>query len=382
MSKINRNAPCPCGSGLKFKKCCLVKNDLGQARPPVEPLRKAEEELFHILFQQAQNQLGPEGITEAWRVFCRSREDLPDPQSQPEANTCFLSWLLLHWQTGAGEQPLESLAGRYRRRMGHRLPIMQRRFLDEACRQPFSFFVVTDLNPGISITLRDLFWPRELEVFEQKASTLLSRGNLLYTQVLPIDNAAILLGCAPFAIPDAYQVRLIEVRDAMQKNLGGIDRNTLFAMADRLRNCYFEIRSEMQKLDEEQENSAGDTVATAQQETPPVTSGNGARLAYRLDCTVREAFEALRTLSWKLGDDELPPDTEVNEQGQPRRMAFPWLEKGNRKPSDADNPELGRIFIEGDRLTIQIADSEQKDSMLRKLSRRLGKQATLLETVG
>jgi hypothetical protein len=105
-------------------------------------------------------------------------------------------------------------------------------------------------------------------------------------------------------------------------------------------------------------------------------------LAYRLDCTVREAFEALRTLSWKLGDDELPPDTEVNEQGQPRRMAFPWLEKGNRKPSDADNPELGRIFIEGDRLTIQIADSEQKDSMLRKLSRRLGKQATLLETVG
>ena len=24
MSKIGRNAPCPCGSGKKFKKCCLV----------------------------------------------------------------------------------------------------------------------------------------------------------------------------------------------------------------------------------------------------------------------------------------------------------------------------------------------------------------------
>jgi hypothetical protein len=70
----------------------------------------------------------------------------------------------------------------------------------------------------------------------------------------------------------------------------------------------------------------------------------------------------------------------LDEQEQPCRIDFPWLEKGNRKPSNADNPELGRIVIEGDRLTIEIADPEQKDGMMRKISRRLGKQATLLET--
>ncbi len=26
MTKIDRNAPCPCGSGRKYKKCCLGKN--------------------------------------------------------------------------------------------------------------------------------------------------------------------------------------------------------------------------------------------------------------------------------------------------------------------------------------------------------------------
>jgi hypothetical protein len=31
--KIGRNAPCPCGSGRKYKKCCLGKEDVGQ--PPV-----------------------------------------------------------------------------------------------------------------------------------------------------------------------------------------------------------------------------------------------------------------------------------------------------------------------------------------------------------
>ncbi len=26
VEKIGRNDPCPCGSGKKFKKCCLYKN--------------------------------------------------------------------------------------------------------------------------------------------------------------------------------------------------------------------------------------------------------------------------------------------------------------------------------------------------------------------
>ena len=26
--EVGRNSPCPCGSGKKFKKCCMLKNDL------------------------------------------------------------------------------------------------------------------------------------------------------------------------------------------------------------------------------------------------------------------------------------------------------------------------------------------------------------------
>jgi hypothetical protein len=25
--KINRNAPCPCGSGKKYKNCCLLRDE-------------------------------------------------------------------------------------------------------------------------------------------------------------------------------------------------------------------------------------------------------------------------------------------------------------------------------------------------------------------
>jgi uncharacterized protein YecA (UPF0149 family) len=27
MAKISRNAPCPCGSGKKYKKCCLLRKE-------------------------------------------------------------------------------------------------------------------------------------------------------------------------------------------------------------------------------------------------------------------------------------------------------------------------------------------------------------------
>jgi Flp pilus assembly protein TadD len=32
MAKINRNAPCPCGSGKKYKKCCLPREQESRGR--------------------------------------------------------------------------------------------------------------------------------------------------------------------------------------------------------------------------------------------------------------------------------------------------------------------------------------------------------------
>ena len=53
MAKIERNAPCPCGSGKKYKKCCLPlvdQADKGRARLRAEPvtLEAFDEELDHL----------------------------------------------------------------------------------------------------------------------------------------------------------------------------------------------------------------------------------------------------------------------------------------------------------------------------------------------
>lgn len=55
MSKIGRNDPCPCGSGMKYKKCCLdLDKDGGMDKilpfPSVKPLTPPKS--LHLLAQE------------------------------------------------------------------------------------------------------------------------------------------------------------------------------------------------------------------------------------------------------------------------------------------------------------------------------------------
>ena len=39
MAKIGRNEPCPCGSGLKYKRCCLKQAKTDEADSPMQQLK-------------------------------------------------------------------------------------------------------------------------------------------------------------------------------------------------------------------------------------------------------------------------------------------------------------------------------------------------------
>ncbi len=39
MSKIGRNQPCPCGSGKKYKHCCLVREQVGRSSSPMAQMK-------------------------------------------------------------------------------------------------------------------------------------------------------------------------------------------------------------------------------------------------------------------------------------------------------------------------------------------------------
>lgn len=49
--KLGRNDPCPCGSGLKFKKCGLVKGHGGEARPSFETLHDRNIQIIDAIHE-------------------------------------------------------------------------------------------------------------------------------------------------------------------------------------------------------------------------------------------------------------------------------------------------------------------------------------------
>lgn len=56
--KVQRNEPCPCGSGKKYKKCCLkAADDLESER---RRLRRAEGRLVEHVLPYAESRYGPE----------------------------------------------------------------------------------------------------------------------------------------------------------------------------------------------------------------------------------------------------------------------------------------------------------------------------------
>ena len=82
MSKIGRNDLCPCGSGKKYKKCCMVKDerqrmdsqsnieaDTPSDRAGAQHRPKARAEEIENLFRRARNHLDRNELDQAARAF-------------------------------------------------------------------------------------------------------------------------------------------------------------------------------------------------------------------------------------------------------------------------------------------------------------------------
>ena len=86
--KPGRNDPCPCGSGKKYKKCCLPKDATSVANLSWQKMRRTEGELVHALLKHADKYYGPSAAAEAWDEFVDASR-----QGSPYATSGFLQAL-------------------------------------------------------------------------------------------------------------------------------------------------------------------------------------------------------------------------------------------------------------------------------------------------
>ncbi len=191
--KVGRNAPCPCGSGRKYKKCCLPKES------PVPSMRQVsgpDDRLRERLVEYVTRSLPQADVDRALQEFFEGRFELPDRRLQmvePEAEAdfgAFLEWLIHDFRLSTGQTPI----ARFLAERGRSLPAEERAILEEWQDAVVGLHEVIDLEPGKSMTLRDVFTGEMFQVREVRGSLSAARWDLLSNRVIRVQGERQLSG--------------------------------------------------------------------------------------------------------------------------------------------------------------------------------------------
>jgi len=202
MSKISRNAPCPCGSGLKYKMCCLAKIEqdrgIGLAIKWIEENYRDEmrEAVSHdygqgLLGSSTKEDELPEGLFELLQMNL-SEWILVDGTAVVDDETVRLLDLVL----GDGGPQLEA---------------PQRDYLQLLRGEHLRLYEVVDSKPNEGFWLVDTFAPKPERIWvrERQASQGLRQGDLIGARVIPTEPKT-LSGCLyPLPRPQYPRIRRV-----------------------------------------------------------------------------------------------------------------------------------------------------------------------------
>jgi hypothetical protein len=169
---------------------------------------------------------------------------------QQHIDTIFIPWVAFNWFAETEEAdlpertiPPKPLGLEYLEENAEELDEYQQAFIREACSQPYSFFVVTDVVEGKSLGIRDIFLDRAFNVKEVIGSKTLQRGYILFTRVVPLEDQTIMVGMAPIVLSPRDHLRLLDIRDDLKKRMrkGGMELNQelLFDLDLEMREVYW-----------------------------------------------------------------------------------------------------------------------------------------------
>jgi hypothetical protein len=203
MKKPGRNDPCPCGSGKKYKQCCL-KTEEAQATRAANDRSEAVPRAIHWLMSM-HGRAAREALAEG---FFGSLDDdeyemLQDQHAEvfPGIMVNAMEWLLAEGSLilkGRERRVAELLLGRG----GPLFSAEQRQWLELLTSTPLGLYEVIDVVPGESLRLRDLLFPEQAPVLvrEKSGSREVVKFDLMAARLLPVGDHHELSG-AVYSIP-------------------------------------------------------------------------------------------------------------------------------------------------------------------------------------
>ncbi|MEE8398277.1 MAG: SEC-C metal-binding domain-containing protein [Desulfobacterales bacterium] len=364
--KTGRNAPCPCGSGKKYKKCCLHKDS-----KPVDLLWRrlgdAHDRLVEDLAAYVQTSLDELTLPEAMYEFLAwpAEESLGEKITGQEQ--FFFPWLYFNWMYEEDDEdvtldnpPDQTIAELYAEKRGDRLDPLQRKIIDATTRQPFSFYEVVSCEPGHGYRLRDIFRGTETDVLEKMGSENTQPGSIMIARIVRVDHVTMVVGCGTIVIPPGMKPAIIDLRRMILSENDPVTSEVLNDYDIEIRELYLDICESLSRSPQLQ-NTDGDPLMFH-------------TLHYDLD-DPETAFQELSGLSVMETPVEILETAVLGEKGQIVQVEVSWTRRGYKKNSALESTLLGRLMINGTALRAEINSEARAKALRKEIKKRLGNHA-------
>lgn len=376
--KPGRNDPCPCGSGRKYKHCCLARSVTALQDPALllwQRIRRETEGFPSRMLGFVLDAYGEEAIDEAWGEFTFWDETYGEFDAESPQIPVFMPWMFHRWAPDAEATDVVDTALHdvsptcaWIAHQGRRLDPLYRAYLEACLDTPFGFFEVLTCDAGRGFRVRNVFSAQIDDVLEQSASRFLAVGDLFYGQVVRVQGIALMEGSSPVVIPPKHKIDLVKLRQELRADLGEEPEAVGDGdWEDALREHYLAV---------------SDTLLNP---VPPIvqnTDGHDLafqRIVFEID-SPQLAFDRLKHLDLMHPEADVLESAERDAEGNLRKFAFDWHRLGNTMHTEWDNTVLGRFEIADARLTVHVNSEERAAEARRLVEQAMGETVRYRDT--
>jgi len=188
--KVGRNDPCPCGSGKKYKKCCLNKDEARKSEKTSATPK--EIELRERLLSFSGKERYKKNFEKAYHLFNRRpfKEPLVLDENGEVTLGFFLEWFIHDFPLKNGLTIIEE----YYEEKKEKLSEEERSLLKYEMASYLSLYEVTSVTPEVGLRLKDLFTNEEMDIVEVKGSLTMVKWDVIFARVIRMGSVNKLSG--------------------------------------------------------------------------------------------------------------------------------------------------------------------------------------------
>jgi hypothetical protein len=263
-SHYGRNVPCPCGSGKKYKRCCLAADEPREILPA--RIRRAEKRLSDAIASWAEQEFGPSLVGAAMLEFFSSFSRGEPFPGIADDGSAFTAWFLYSWlprdllERTTPEERERNTPGLDPSRLPERPLALT--WLDEVVNgrvrvegigsfevglvraiaaEPASFYSVEEVQPGRALGLRCVMTKRRVWVTDRQASEQVVPDEILFTRVVTVEDVQVLVGCGLWIFSAEGMAKLQQLRDELAGRGRFLSQERLLECAYTLREAFFDL---------------------------------------------------------------------------------------------------------------------------------------------